>query len=72
MTASKGVDIESEGRLQGAVLCKADLQGYSEKHVDHVGFVLVTFQRQQHSLPPRWVKPAVESHVIADEDGVNL
>lgn len=72
MAPSEGVDVESKDRLQGAVLCKADLEGYSQQHVDHVRLVLVALQRQQHPLSPRWVKPAVESHVIADEDCVNL
>jgi len=69
---SKGVDVESEDRLQCAVLGMADLEGYSQQHVDHVGLVLVALQRQQHPLSPRGVKPAVESHVIADEDCVDL
>lgn len=66
------IDVESEDRLQGAVLCKADLEGYSQQHVDHVRLVLVALQRQQHPLSPRRVKPTVQSHVIADEDCVNL
>lgn len=66
------VDVEREGRFQGAVLRKADLQGDPQQHVDHVGLVLVAFQRQQHPFSPGRVEPAVESHVVADEDGVDL
>lgn len=72
VASSEGVDVEGEGRLKGAVLCKADLEGYSQEHVHHVGLVLVALQGQQHPLSPRRVEPAVESHVITDEDGVDL
>ena len=66
------IDVEGECWLQGAVLGKADLKRDSQQHVDHVGLVLVAFQRQQHPLPPGRVEPAVESHVVADEDGMHL
>lgn len=69
---AKRIDVESEDRFQGAVLCKADLERDAQQHVDHVGLVLVAFQCQQHPLSPGWVEPAVESHVVADEDGVDL
>lgn len=72
MASSKRVDVKGECRLKGAILSKADLEGYTQEHVDHVGLVLVALQGQQHPFPPRRVKPAVESHVITDEDGVNL
>ena len=36
-----------------------------------VGLVFVALQRQKHPLPPRRVEPAVEAHVIADEDAVH-
>ena len=72
MAATKRVDVKGERGLQGAVLGQADLQGYAQQHVDHVGLVLVALQRQQHPLPPRRVEPVVEAHVVADEDGVHL
>lgn len=34
--------------------------------------VLVTLQGEKHPLTPRGVKPAVEAHVVADEDGVDF
>lgn len=52
MAPAKRIDIECKGRLQGAILCKADLKGYSQQHVDHVGLILVALKRQQHPLPP--------------------
>lgn len=72
VASSKRVDVKSESGLQGAVFCKADLKGYSQQHVDHVGLVFVALQRKQHPLSPRRVKPAVETHVVADENGMNL
>lgn len=69
---SKRVDVESKSRLKGAVFCKADLEGYSKQHVDHVGLVLVALQCQEHPLSPRWVKPAIKPHVIADKNSMDL
>lgn len=40
--------------------------------MDQTGLVLVTFQGEQHPLPPGWVEPAVEAHVVADENGVDF
>lgn len=36
------------------------------------GLVLVAFQGQEHPFPPGRVEPAVEAHIIADEDGMDL
>lgn len=72
MAAPERVDVESKDGLQGAVLGEADLEGDSQEHVNHVGLVLVAFQCQQHPLSPGRVEPAVESHVVADEDGMDL
>lgn len=40
--------------------------------MDQTGLVLVALQGEQHALPPGGVKPAVEAHVVADEDGVDF
>lgn len=40
--------------------------------MDEVGLVLVALQGEQHALPPRWVEPAAQAHVVADVDGVDL
>lgn len=40
--------------------------------MDQAGLVLVALKSQEHPLAPRGVEPAVEAHVIADEDGVDL
>lgn len=40
--------------------------------MDQAGLVLVALKSQEHPLAPRGVKPAVEAHVIADENGVHL
>lgn len=36
-----------------------------------VWLVFITFQREQHPLPPRRVEPVVEPDVVADEDPVD-
>lgn len=40
--------------------------------MDQAGLVLVALKSQEHPLAPRGVEPAVEAHVVADEDGVDL
>lgn len=40
--------------------------------MDQAGLVLVTLKSKEHSLAPRRIKPAVEAHVIADENGMDL
>lgn len=72
VTAPEGVHIDGHDRLQGAVLSEADLQGQGQHHMYQPRLVLVTLQGEEHPLPPGRVKPAAQTHVIADKDGVYL
>lgn len=72
VAAPKGVDIDGHDRLQGAVLGEADLQGQGQHHVHQPRLVLVALQGEQHALPPGRVKPAAQTHVVADKDGMHL
>lgn len=40
--------------------------------MDQAGLVLVTLQGQEHPLSPGRIEPAIETHVIADKDGMDF
>lgn len=40
--------------------------------MDQTRLVLVTFQGEEHPLPPGGVKPAIEAHVVADKNGMDF
>ena len=71
MTPPERIDVYRQHGVQRAVLGKADLQRHPQQHVDVIGLVLITLQRQQHPLPPRWVEPVIQPDVVADKDAVD-
>lgn len=72
VTAAEGIDVNGRYRLKRGVLSGADLEGNTHQHVDEVGLVLVAFESEQHSLSPRRIEPASQTHIVADVDGVDL
>lgn len=40
--------------------------------MDQARLVLVALKSKEHPLAPRRIKPAVEAHVIADKNGMDL
>ncbi len=72
VAAPEGVDIDSRHGFQRAVLGGTDLESDPHQHVDEVGLVLVALEGEQHALSPCRVKPAAQTHIVADVDGVDL
>lgn len=67
VAAPERIDKHGKCRLQSAVSGEAKLERDSEEHVDAVGLHPVALESEQHSFPPGWVEPGVDTHVVAHE-----